>query len=535
MLDWENKCFQSKHQFLLSPLLSSTILWFCERIISTYFFRVKRISDGVDAPTPRSDNTAESFISCFHSLPLYNQFLELVVSNLERWSGNEEVLLATTKLFRTFCATNRLSYKLTGLSGFNKIISAFSSWSLDQIPAPFHRKIISSIFIARISENSNVCDSYYTTILSNVMNLVSMIQKPNFVFHEYKSVMMCGALLEKLNGLIDGTNTQNVKKIRMFMFSCLPGFSKLMEVYKTDSSLYVPLVRLCTRFVMSQADQSSSTAWVTSELNTIFDMSMAIIRFCRGAQVLQKNGHGLLKGEEKEQYQLIRRLILLLIALLQLVRSSGNSNDNKESQVDVILFGLAALLGHISENLLDYPKLKKSYYTLLKRLLNVYPERFGLLPPDLFKRLMTTLMFGFKSDDESVQKCVIKGFKELFSSHAKYGVLKDQQAMNSGVIVTLVLCGFELLLQKGAQSRLIDGCAVMLLSLLASDRGAWKTAIGKLASQASSSTGSEVVLRSCSTLVEGLSSLQICRENEEKFRESLKTCIAELRGIEWNR
>ena len=328
LFDWEKRCFESNKKFMLSPLLSSTMLWFCDRIVRTYFFRVKRAGDGVEGPTPRSDNTADSFISCFQSLPLYNQFLELVMSNLERWSGNDEVLAATARLLRSCCSVNRLSYKLMGLSGYTKLLNGFAQWSLEQVTSPIHRKIISSIFIARISDNNNVCEEYYGKVLQSVMKMITRIADPNFPFHDSQSVLFCGALLEKLNGLIDGTNQHNVHMIRKFLFSCLPGFRKLMEVYKTDSTLYVPLVRLCTRFVGSQADNCST--WETSDLNTIFDMSMAIIKFCRGAQVLQhkKPAHWS-KQMEKEQYQLIRRLILLLIALLKLVTNSGNRNENK--------------------------------------------------------------------------------------------------------------------------------------------------------------------------------------------------------------
>lgn len=101
LLDWEEKCFRNNRRELLSPLLSATLLWFCNRIIQVYFFRVKRNSgDGVEGPTPRADILSESFVSSFHSLPLLNQFLELVRANLERWAGSDEVLSATLTILR---------------------------------------------------------------------------------------------------------------------------------------------------------------------------------------------------------------------------------------------------------------------------------------------------------------------------------------------------------------------------------------------------------------------------------------------------
>ena len=56
-----------------------------------------------------------------------------------------------------------------------------------------------------------------------------------------------------------------------------------------------------------------------------------------------------------------------------------------------------------------------------QRLLNMYPERFALLPPELFTRLMSTLLFAVRCSDEKVQLCAIKvclflACRSLFSS-----------------------------------------------------------------------------------------------------------------------
>lgn len=530
LLDWEAKCFETNRKHLLSPLVSATLLWFCERIVRTFFFRVRRSSDGSEGPTPRQDVTSESFITNFSSMPLFNQFIEQVRVNLMRWSGNDEVLVPTARLLKSCCSTNRLSYKLMGLPAYQKLLSHFSHWTLDQVASPVHRKVVAALCQARISESSQVCDEYYTNVLASLMAMIQKIADPSFVFTDSSSIKFCSALLEKLNGVTDGTTSQNVVKIRHFFFSCLPGFKKLMDVYKQDSSLYVPLVRLCTRFVTSQSECCSS--WVTSDLNVIFDMAMMIIRFCRSGALRSTNGRWT-REQEREQYQLLKRLIFLLMALLQLVSTSGSANQNKEAQVDVILFGLAALLSYISETLLDYPKLRLSYYSLLKRLLNMYPERFGMLPPDLFSRLMTTLMYALKHADEKIQRCAVKGLKELFSSHARNGTLLKQAAMNSGVVTNVILVTFRLLVQNGSLTRILPSCSAMLMSLIMADRPAWITACKQFASSASTPNGAAHVLRACMAVTENVNFTSPGREMEEMFRENIKAFVLETRGIEW--
>jgi hypothetical protein len=407
LLDWEAQCHKAGRAHLLSPLLSATLLWFSDRVIRTYFFRVKRASDGVATPYPRLDNTADSFVTTFHSLPLLNQFVELVLNNLQFWSGSDEVLVPTCRLLRSCCSINRLSQRLLSLPAYTRLLSQFAGWSLDLVHSPFHRKVVAAVCMARVSENASQCSAYTDKVLASVGALVQRMGEPGFAFGEPSAIKFCCTVLEKLNGIVDGTITGNCIQIRNFFFSCLAGFHRLMEVYKTDPSLYVPLVRLCTRFVASQSEHCP--VWTTPELDRMFDMSLAVVKFCRsGALLTAAAGSRWTRQQEREQYQLVRRLILLLIALLQLVTRTGNSNTNRESQVDVIYFGLGALLTHTTEQLLDFPKLKFSYFRLLKRLLNVYPERFALLPPELFTRLMSTLLFAIRSSDEKVQLCAIK-------------------------------------------------------------------------------------------------------------------------------
>jgi hypothetical protein len=125
--------------------------------------------------------------------------------------------------------------------------------------------------------------------------------------------------------------------------------------------------------------------------------------------------------------------VLLLTALQQLINAGGANNSNKETQTDVVYFGLGALLQHMNEQLLDFPKLQFCYFRLLKRLLSSSPERFGLLPPDLFSRLIATLLFALKTSlAEKACLCAVKGLSELFGAHAKRGVLRQQQAMSGG-------------------------------------------------------------------------------------------------------
>jgi hypothetical protein len=237
--------------------------------------------------------------------------------------------------------------------------------------------------------------------------------------------------------------------------------------------------------------------------------------------------------EEREQYQLVRRLIGLLIALLQLVVAAGRSNPDAEAQGDVLYFGLAALLSHISEALLDYPKLKFSYFRLLKRLLNMFPERFGLLPPELFSRLMTTLVFGLKLPDEKCQLAALKGLKELFSAHAQRRVLQPQTAMSSSVVQSLIFDVVGLLVARASPTALLPTASLVLLALAACDAAAWNAAMQQLSLLASTPASAQMVARAAQGLLRGVNPSSFDRGQEELLRENVKAFVLETRGVVW--
>jgi hypothetical protein len=270
------------------------------------------------------------------------------------------------------------------------------------------------------------------------------------------------------------------------------------------------------------------------QVNALFDVALTLLRFCR-VHALRTPSSAVRWSprEEREQYQLVRRLIGLLIALLQLVVAAGRSNPDAEAQGDVLYFGLAALLSHISEALLDYPKLKFSYFRLLKRLLNMFPERFGLLPPELFSRLMTTLVFGLKLPDEKCQLAALKGLKELFSAHAQRRVLQPQTAMSSSVVQSLIFDVVGLLVARASPTALLPTASLVLLALAACDAAAWNAAMQQLSLLASTPASAQMVARAALGLLRGVNPSSFDRGQEELLRENVKAFVLETRGVVW--
>ena len=156
-----------------------------------------------------------------------------------------------------------------------------------------------------------------------------------------------------------------------------------------------------------------------------------------------------------------------------------------------------------------------------------------MLPPELFSRLMTTLIFGLKLADEKCQLAALKGLRELFSAHAQRGVLQPQSGMSSKLVTVLVLDVLGLLLARSSPTALLPPASLVLLSLAACDPSAWNAAMQELASRASSPAALQVVARATQGLLRGVQPNNLDRNQEELLRENVKAFVLETRGVVW--
>jgi hypothetical protein len=132
----------------------------------------------------------------------------------------------------------------------------------------------------------------------------------------------------------------------------------------------------------------------------------------------------------------------------------------------------------------------------------------------------------------NISLLTIRGLKTLFLAHAKSGALRPQQAMSGQLLAQMVQATLGVLTgQRGSQPALLPAAAILLRNLAASDRAAFTAAVQSLASATDSPAAAQQLLRAAATLMDRVNFALFDRDQEEIFRENVKSFVLETRGI----
>ena len=122
--------------------------------------------------------------------------------------------------------------------------------------------------------------------------------------------------------------------------------------------------------------------------------------------------------------------------------------------------------------------------------------------------------------------------KTLFLAHARSGALRPQQAMSGQLLGQLVQATLGVLTgQRGSQPTLLPAAAILLRNLAASDRASFGSALQALAAATGSPAAAQQLLRAAGTLMDRVNLTLFDRDQEEIFRENVKSFVLETRGI----
>ena len=145
--------------------------------------------------------------------------------------------------------------------------------------------------------------------------------------------------------------------------------------------------------------------------------------------------------EEEQKYNDVLCAIQLLIHLgtkdfidvfnADTYKSQGLGSENI---TDVIFFGLQQILPLMSQGLLQFPTLCTHYFSLVGFTVETYPSKMCVLPFDLFKSLLDSLLFGMSHSDNIIAKCSLQGLASLIKEHTKTNALSSQLSVKGDIL-----------------------------------------------------------------------------------------------------
>ncbi|KAI7838545.1 hypothetical protein COHA_007688 [Chlorella ohadii] len=201
---------------------------------------------------------------------------------------------------------------------------------------------------------------------------------------------------------------------RLQFTSAAPALATLFDACRTQPVAVTLILKLAGDVVESHAaylpppDAQALCAWALRLLQLYSAHNLG--------QISVAASKALAAEALSDRYLDLRALLKLLTKLTQADWAnqapvkSGTAGaaagvDGEAVDVAQIVFaGLDIIVPLLSPELLKFPKLCRAYFALLAHMLEVYPERMAVLPPNVFQTLVSTLQFGVGAtgDDEAV-------------------------------------------------------------------------------------------------------------------------------------
>ncbi|KAL0456678.1 UNVERIFIED_CONTAM: Exportin-7 [Sesamum latifolium] len=211
----------------------------------------------------------------------------------------------------------------------------------------------------------------------------------------------------------------------------------------------------------------------------------------------------------------------------------------------VVYTGLHIVTPLITMDLLKYPKLCHSYFSLLSHMLEVYPEIIAQLNVEACSHILGTLDFGLHHQDIEVVDLCLRALRALASHHykdrgdGKVGLgshatsYKDPDGkFHEGILGRFLRSLLQLLLFEDYSTDLVSSGADALLPLILCEQSVYQNLANELIERQVNQTFRSRLTNAFQSLItsNNLSST-LDRMNYQRFRKNLLSFLIEVRGF----
>jgi hypothetical protein len=293
------------------------------------------------------------------------------------------------------------------------------------IPYKYRAQIFTAILIASSEINDPKSEQFFNGSLQAVHNsfstLVDALQTKKVRIQDVYTLEMICLCVELFGGIARSSEMCHPERVPIFMTPCLHQLSGLMQFYASDITICEILLRLFRDYteqfiVMLNREQCLAVFRSSADLLKGYSTNHCAARVVHKA--IKKSGET--DFEEEQNYNDILCAIQLLnnigakdfIDTFSSERTGGKGVDSNEV-IEVVFFGLQQILPLMTKGLLHFPTLCKQYYSLLGFMMDTYPGKVGILPYDLFRGLLDSLLFGMSHTDTLVSRSSLQGIASL--------------------------------------------------------------------------------------------------------------------------
>ncbi|XP_018372809.1 PREDICTED: exportin-4-like [Trachymyrmex cornetzi] len=449
---------------ILSPELSSTIIWFLHRWSEVYLI-------------PNENYYNELSTTLMHAfgddgpgaLWSMNFLLDKIICNINAFKSELALIDETIKLLISLVKSRARTSCLLKSEHFNYIIELATKEQYD-FPQIIKRGLMRVVVHAGITlQNSD--QYYWSRILQALQNrFTQLISSDNFVssYHEEHIKIQIIDILESCIGVVLGIESSRVGPVYQYTLPILAELPKILSLYHNYQDIVQLILELFNEYIkivfLSGAD------------------SMRVYEICM--QMMQTyarcNSHRFTVDStaEEDSFQDIVLLMRLLTNLLMkdMFNLENFNLVNPSTQLasvapavepvpltDVFLYGLDIIMPMMTIDLLKFPSLCLQYFEMIKLVCELCPEKVCGLSVKLLQQLLASVELGLYSFGNEVAGLCCDTIQVL-TKHIKKEVTQGQPRKD--IMAPFLNLLISLILSHQMDSDLITQASLPLYNLI---------------------------------------------------------------------
>ncbi|KAL0376980.1 UNVERIFIED_CONTAM: Exportin-4, partial [Sesamum calycinum] len=390
--------------------------------------------------------------------------------------------------------------------------------------------------------------------LSSKNDLKAIAQQPDII-------LLVSCLLERLRGVARASEPRTQKAIYEMGFLVMNPVLIFLQAYKDESVVVYLLLKFVTDWVDGQIIYLEA-----QETAAVVDFSMRLLqlyssnnlgRFLLAFQIVYAlkrmprniRIYGASTTSLKSMFEgsVVPGFALMLeIGMFSQVDFASEPIETYGTNISQVVYtGLHIVTPLITMDLLKYPKLCHSYFSLLSHMLEVYPEIIAQLNVEACNHILRTLDFGLHHQDVEVVDLCLRALRALASHHykdrgdGKVGLgshatsYKDPDGkFHEGILGRFLRSLLQLLLFEDYSTDLVSSGADALLPLILCEQSVYQNLANELIERQVNQTFRSRLTNAFQSLItsNNLSST-LDRMNYQRFRKNLLSFLVEDHSV----
>ncbi|CAL4064528.1 unnamed protein product, partial [Meganyctiphanes norvegica] len=521
LCETESQALKANLGHLLSPEVSSSLMWFLRRFCLSYCLPNEsfyaELSVVLTSAFGRDSEGAGWTL---------NYLLGVVEQTLRQRSGEPGLVEDTVNLLVTMVDSKDRGQLLIKSEGLMELVQLQQSGQLGQMSSPAQRGLMQGLVICAVAlPEADGRTQFWSHVLDPpITAFKAMVTSESFPKQYQEEEIKKQVLfhIDNFIGAVQGCLMPTAQCLFSRLVGVLEDSVKLLDIYHNYPAVVETVLELfveCGRRMLCYLTPSAS--------KQLYEQSVLLVGTYAKHNIGRRN-----VGDDEDQWRDLQLLMELLTSLLSKdfidLAPSGHGEDVEVvAAADVCLFGLNIIMPLMSRELLRLPTLCSQYFKMVTFIAEIYPSKVCQLPEDLMKNLLASIELGLTSFGPDVGTLSFDFLVVLGSYiHKNCG---PEVPVRQGLRPFLKLV-LDLILSQQINSDLLQAASASLYTLICCFQTDYQELVQALLNGQTDQTTGQRLAESFTGLTNNVE-LTADRINRIKFRDNFEKFIANVRGF----